>query len=171
MNAPLYRLTGRLRVLVWLGIVLLVILPALPWLDPDVGRRWPQSAEWPAGDRLIAWAISAAPMLVIAVGLGQLLAFCRRVREGRLFTEAAVGPLRRFGWTIIAASLFFPVSRIALWSFAGVAPGAAALWGRFVFGQLLLTTGVGLVIGLALLVFAAILREASGIAEENASFI
>jgi hypothetical protein len=172
VDTQLPRLANRLRLLVWIGIVMLIILPSLVWLDPDVKSRWPgDNLEWTPLDRIIAASLSLPPMLMAAFGLGRLLAFCRSVREGRVFTEEAADSLRGFGKAVIAAALLLPLSRLAVWAYIGSLPIKAAFWGRLVFGQVALTSGVGLAVGLALIVFGAILREATRIADENASFL
>ena len=172
MCSQILRLASRLRTLVWLGIAMLIVMPSLAWFDPDLASRWPQSDfEWTWKNRLAAWALSAPPTLAVAIGLGQLLRFCGRVREQRAFTEAAATALRRFGWAIIVGACILPASRLGLWLYVGAVPTAAGTWTRFLFGQTLLAASIGLTIGLALLVFAALLREATRIAEENASFV
>lgn len=172
MTSRLPALARRLRVLVWLGIVLLVAAPGLNWLDPALAERAPHFAGvWTVADRLAAWAIAAPPMLVVAVGLGQLLPFCRRVEEERVFTHAAADCIRRFGWAVIAAAVLFPLSRLAIGHYLGGDPTSAVAWWRLAGGQALMATAVGLALGLALLVFGAILREATRLAEENASFL
>lgn len=166
------RLATRLRLLVWLGIILLVTMPALVWLASDLAPRWGQvTADWTWGDRLIAFLLTAPPYWVAALGLAQFLGFCRTVAAAAVFTPAAVKSLRRFGGALIAAALLLPPSRLGLWVYIGFEAGTeASAWGRVNIGQIVLSSGIGLVIGLAVLVFASILREATRLADENASF-
>lgn len=166
------RLAARLRLLVWLGIVMLAAMPALVWLASDLAPRWGQAtALWTGGDRLIALLLTAPPYWMAALGLAQFLGFCRTVAAEAVFTPAAAESLRRFGWALIAAALLLPPSRLGLWAYIGFeAVVEASAWGRVNIGQIILSSGIGLVIGLAVLVFAGILREATRLADENASF-
>jgi heme/copper-type cytochrome/quinol oxidase subunit 2 len=77
--------------------------------------------------------------------------------------------LRRFGWSLIAASVLLPLTRLVLWLvIAGTAPGPESGLGGVILTMLV---ALGVIFGLVFVVFAAILREASRLAEENAGFI
>lgn len=168
----LARLAGRMQLLVWIGITLLGLIPVTVWFDPDLTVRWGQlTVTWTVADRLIALALTLPPYVMAALGLAQLLHFCRAAQQDRVFTISAARSLRRFGWALIAAALLLPVSRVSVWFFIGfetlaTAPG----WGRINIGQIALSSGIGLVLGLVLLAFGSILHEATRLAEENASF-
>ncbi|MGQ3074939.1 MAG: DUF2975 domain-containing protein [Ferrovibrionaceae bacterium] len=171
MTRRLLRLGRLLSLLGWLGIVLLIAVPSANWLLP---LRPAESAIHHLSllDRALAWMIVAPPYLVVASGLGQLLAFCRRIREHKLFHAAAVRALNRFGWSLIAASALVPVSRVALGLLFASPIDPIDFGSRYIFGAFpLLAVAVGMTFGFVLVLFAAILDEAVRLAEENASFL
>lgn len=154
-----------------LGMLLLVTVPTLAWLDPLPGDWQPLLPRMPrqdlsAAQRFWAWAMALPPYLAVAAGLGQLLVFCRRYVGQRMFTTAAATALRRFGLWLIFASLLLPLSRLGL-SLLVAELGLAGPRGIIAF----MFTALGLTFGLVIVLFAAILREAARLAEENAGFV
>jgi hypothetical protein len=176
MVERLIRLADWLRALTWAAIVLVLLLPTLNWLVPSLAGAAGvlRHVDLALPERVIAWALAMPPYLAAAIGLGQLLGFCRSLRHGHVFTEAAATALRWLGWSLIAASLVLPVSRVALGLYVGqlVASQALPVELRPLLGAVMLVAvGMGFVFGLLFVVFASVLREARMIAEENASFV
>jgi hypothetical protein len=171
MTPRLTRLAGALRFLVWLSIALVLLLPTLNWLLPDLpgGPALARHASLAGSERLFAWAIAMPPYLVAAIGLAQLALFCQRLRARGAFTREAAVALSRLGWSLMAAALLLPLSRFALGAY--LAPLAEAAGRPMVGVLLLLAIGLGFLFGLVFVVFAAVLREATTLAEENASFV
>lgn len=171
MAPRLNRLFGVLRVLVWLAIALLLALPALTWLEPGpfaLPRANLARADLAADQRMVAWLIAMPPYLAVALGFGQLLGFCRRVRDGAVFTAAAALALRRLGWSLVLAAVLLPLSRGAL----GLAMPSLAMPGLAMPGPaVLLAVAVSATLGLVFVAFAAILGAATELAEENARFV
>lgn len=160
------QMAGVLRYLVWLGIGLLLAMPgARAWLAPM------PLAERLAGldlvqAQLVAFLVQFPPYGLLAWGLGQLLTFCRRIEEKRLFTAEAATALRRFGVALLLSSVVLLCLRLGLavsdllpFDFTRGVPGVV------------LPVAVGITFGLVFMVFAAILAEAARLAEENAAFV
>ena len=163
MTPRLARLATLLRALVWIAIVLTLALPSLNWF----GVRLGPAADMGLADRTVAWGLAIAPFAVVAVGLGQLLGFCRHLRDRGVFTAAAATALGRMGLAMIAGSVLLPLSRLGLDVYLGM-PRAMAV-GRV---AVVLELGfIGVMLGLVFVAFAAVLREAARLAEENASFV
>lgn len=175
MPLKLTRMTLLLQAVAWLGIALLILLPTVNWIGPWLtgGGGAEARRAVASGDRVLAWLMVIPPYAVVALGLYQVTRFCRTVRHSQVFTVAAVTALRRFGWSLIAGSLLFPVSRLAvvLYINGGTWPAVTAQAGAAVGLQFLLYVAIGVMFGLVLVVFATILGEASRLAEENASFV
>lgn len=174
MTTRLFRLASILRRVLWAAILLVVLAPSLGWLVPDIARGLPAmllgGADLPAAHRLIGLAIAMPPFLVVAFGLAQLQAFCRRVGDRRMFSRAAATALRRLGWALLAASLLLPLSRIGLWWLlgGGAAPQSLGDWMMLLPA---LVVAIGVTFGLVFILFAAVLDEAARLAEENAGFV
>ena len=167
MNPRLARLAALLRTLVWIAIMLLLLLPSLNWF----GARLGVAAEMGLRDRAVAWALAIPPFAVVALGLSQLLGFCRRLRDRGVFTATAATALGRMGAALMAGSALLPLSRAALGLYTRP-PGLSvhdAIIGRA--ATLLEMAFIGVMLGLVFVAFAAVLREATRLAEENASFV
>lgn len=171
MRLRLRRLVRLMRVLVWLGMALLVCLPTLAWIDPGLmpgagagGTR----TGLPTGQRLIGWALTLPPFLVLAWGLAQLATFCRDIEGPRRFTTAAAAALHRFGLALVAAGLALPASRLLV---AMALDGGAVDLRPLAGTAVLLGLALGLLFGLVFVVFAALLREATELADENEAFV
>jgi len=172
----LTRLAGLLRIVVWIAIALLVVLPSVSWLDVVPGRALFGARVAPGdiafGQRLAGWALVMVPYAILAFGLAQLLRFCRVVQARRPFTGAAAAALHRFGWCLITASLAFPAARLAAALVAAPPMPPGELFAAAVAGPVVLfSLAFGVTFGLVLVVFAALLREAARLAEENAGFV
>lgn len=157
MPAKLDRLIAILQLLVWLAIAMLLVLPTLKWLEATGGT--------------VAWLLALPPYLAVVLGLGELLRFCRAARHHGVFTKPATRALQRFGWSLIAGSALMPISRLVLawWLGAGAVEAGRAF--APLGPAVLLAIALGAMFGLVLVVFAAILGEASRLAEENAGFV
>ena len=169
MHARLRRLTVLMRGLVWLGIVLLLSLPTLSWLEPSLmpgGGHARAGLTW--GTRLTGWMLVLPPFVILAAGLAQLGVFCRRIGGPRLFSDAAATALHRFGLALMAASLALPVSRLAV---SAMLEGGSFDLRSMTGTPVLLGLALGLLFGVVFVVFAALLREASRLADENERFI
>lgn len=167
MTARLMRLACGLRATVWLGIALLLVVPTLGWFEPSAGiglmpRLRP--AELDPATKWLAFVLAMPPYLVVALGLGQLDLFCRRIRDARLFTAAAAATLRRFGLSLLLASALLPLSRAAVWL-------AVADTGLPLPTLPILAAAMGALFGLLLVLFAGVLGESARLADENASFV
>lgn len=162
-----------LRVFVWIGIALLLLVPVARWYLPELTNGGALAREpltqLGGAHRLAGLALEYPPFLILAFGLGQLLGFCRKLSGRVVFSEAAATALRHFGWSLIAAAVALPASRILLWLYSSVAAEGAAV--SVLSPGLLLPFAIGVVFGLVFVVFAAVLSEASAIAEENASIL
>jgi hypothetical protein len=166
-------LAHLLRVLVWIAAVLLILIPTLVWLSP----AWQGVLQYQPGmvaradragtPRLLLVAALMPPYLSAAWGLFQLSGFCTRLSRGEHFSRAAATSLRRFGISLVLAAALLPPSRILAraltqWEtttqpLLGVTPILAVLF--------------GVVLGLIAVVFAALLEQATRLAEENARFV
>lgn len=175
MSPRLSRQARLLQVLTILGMALLLLMPALIWAEPGIGRPaagWRGALEglaWP--DRLAGWALGLPPFLAAAIGLGQLHGFCRSLARREVFSAAAARALGRFGWCLIAAAIALPCSRLAvIWHVSP--PGTSAGGMLALLGALpVLALLMGIIMGLVFVIFAAILDEATRLAEENAGFV
>lgn len=164
-------LARLLRALTWLGAALLLLMPTLTWLTRV--EAWPglrgAIPEGGAGD-LVVLALLSPPFVLVAWGLVQLSGFCSKLERGDHFSRAAANALQRFGWALVAAAALLPFSRIAVRAYAmGGGWDAVAL--GFFRTMPVLATAMGLILGLIVIVFAAILEQATALAEENARFV
>jgi Protein of unknown function (DUF2975) len=168
-------LAVMLRTLTWVGAFLVVLMPTLAWLGPhdsvSVGPTALLAPALDAGTRQLALAILLPPYLVVAWGLVQLSGFCSRLARGDHFSQAATTALKRFGWSLIAAAVLLPPSRLAVRAYVM----DTASWWEVLHGMLrtipVLAVALGLILGLIMIVFAAILAQATELAEENARFV
>lgn len=166
-----------LRLLTWGGALLVVVLPVLPWLGTPADLPAVPAASLPSAfngtnaQRLLVIAMLLPPYVSVAWGLIQLSSFCVRLSRGEHFSRAAATALKHFGWSIIAAAALLPVTRIA--AMAYVRP--PDYWWEFLPVVLrvvpLLAMALGLIVGLIVIVFALVLKQATALAEENASFL
>jgi hypothetical protein len=167
-------LAATLRVLTFLGALLVVLMPTLGWLGAHqgmVGPRQETLGQGVAASREVALAIVLPPYLIVAWGLVQLSGFCNRLGRGDHFSRAASTALKRFGWSLIAAAVVLPISRLALRAYM---TEVFNWWELFagVFRTLpVLASALGLIVGLIMIVFAVVLEQATELAEENARFI
>lgn len=157
----LSRLASLLQALVWFAILLLVLMPSAAWLLGLTASA--RGMDQPLIERVVIWAIAMPPYLLVAFGLTQLAAFCRGIRTQRFFTLEAMKGLQRFGWSLLAASLFYLPSRLMpVWlGLTDVALGPLPF----------LAPTLGVIFGLVFVAFANVLSEASRLADENASFV
>lgn len=165
-----------LRTLTWMGALLVVLMPTLAWLGaPDGVAGAGSGVLAPALEerdvaRHLALAIVLPPYLAVAWGLVQLSGFCGRLARREHFSRAATTALKRFGWSLIAAAILLPVSRLALRAYV-----LDATWAELAQSMLrtipVLALALGLILGLIMIVFAAILEQATALAEENARFV
>lgn len=170
-DAQLRRSARLARLSSWVGIAVLIVIPALVWLDPSVGDRWPDRIEpWTWDQRLAAWAFTAVPPALLAFGLAGLTRFCRGIDRETPLTRRAASAIGDFARGVTRASLTFPFSRLGVWWIAGGLPIGRAEWGRLFFGPIMMSTVIGLVIGLTLTLFSLVLVKAAEVAEENARF-
>jgi hypothetical protein len=163
-----------LRALTWIAAVLVLLIPTLIWLGPRgsalVARAVLLTPEFDVADgsRLLLLAMVVPPYLVVAWGLVQLAGFCDRLARGEHFSRAAARAMKRFGWSLIASAALLPVCQLATRVYQkGALSGPDLVHG--LLGSLpVLAMALGLVMGLIIIVFAAILRQATVLAEENA---
>ncbi|NWH07972.1 MAG: DUF2975 domain-containing protein [Alphaproteobacteria bacterium] len=157
-----------LRLLVWIGIALLLLTPAATWLG-GFSYAGEVAKGLSLGGRFLAYAYAAPPFLFVAAGLAQLLVFCREAKDARVFAEPATRAIRRLGYALLAASAAMPLARLLLWTLIVQPPEAPQF--KVITFSIVLAIAVSATFGLVCIVFAAILKEASALAEENASFL
>lgn len=164
------RLAPTLKVLTWIGAGLLLLMPVLTWLSRS--DAWPGfRGNFPAagvGDPIVLLLLSP-PFVLVAWGLVQLSGFCSKIERGEQFSRAAAVALQRFGWSLVAASALLPLTRIAVRAY--LFGDWAAVAQSFARTMPVLATAMGLILGLIVIVFAAILEQATALAEENARFV
>lgn len=174
MTPSLSRLALLLFVLCGIGIALLILVPTFAWFGPIPGM-WGagpapfRRAALAPGQEVVGWLLALPPYVAVALGLGQLMAFCHRLRDRRVFSGDAAAALRRFGWSLLAASLLLPLSRASLLVLVGGLADAVHL--GLAGATLVMFVALGATFGLVFVVFAAILSEAARLADENAAFV
>ncbi|WP_420134929.1 DUF2975 domain-containing protein [Rhodopseudomonas sp.] len=174
--ARLVRLSRAMEWVTTIGIVLIVALIAAAFLVPswtrnllltklgEIGARLPLDS----GNQALAAVIIAVPVVVMLWGLVNVRALFAEFARGRVFTAAAATHLQRFGIAVLAQGLLGPVTATAL---------ALALSLSNPAGQrmLVLTFSsndyVSVIVGGVLIAVAAVMREATRLADENASFV
>jgi len=173
----LQSLAVTLRLLTWMGAILVVLMPALAWLGPADGLLATRSALLAAtsadgsASRALFAALLFPPYVAVAWGLVQLSGFCSRLAQGDHLSRAAATALKRFGWSLVAASLLLPITRLAARALLTESAGILDLAQGLLRTTPLLATALGLILGLIVVVFAAILEQAKELAEENARFV
>ena len=131
----------------------------------EIGARLPLDA----GNQALAAIIIAVPVAVLVWGLLNVRALFGEFARGRVFTAAAATHLQRFGIAVLAQG---PAR-----SADGDRPraGAVARAIRRVSVLLVLTFSsndyVSVIVGGVLIAVAAVMREATRLADENASFV
>jgi DUF2975 family protein len=166
-----------LRGLTWVGAVLVLLMPSLMWLAPHAGTLGARNIllvpPLDAGDgsRPLLLAIVLPPYLVVAWGLVQLSGFCDRLARGDHLSRAAAIALKRFGWSLIASAALLPISRFALCAYLLSPVSGWELVHGLVRPLPVLAMALGLILGLIMIVFAAILEQATALAEESARFV
>jgi hypothetical protein len=111
------------------------------------------------------------PYLCVGWGLVQLSGFCSRLAKGDHFSKAAASAVRRFGWSLVAAAVALPLSRLAANAFVMGSAELPDLFATMLRAMPILATALGLILGLIAVVFASILEQAADLAEENARFV
>lgn len=166
-------LAALLRLLTWTAAVLVVGLPVLGWSgamgEPFVSlllRPFDAGARW-----LLAAGTLMLPFAILAGGLIRLSGFCDRLARGAHFSRSAAEALKQFGWATGIAALLIPATRFAV-ALAATTPldwsEAAAVSLRL---APILAACIGALIGAIVVVFAAVLDQATALAEENATFL
>ena len=167
---------GLLRVLVWVAAVLVILIPMLGWLSPT----WQDITQHQQGmvtranragtSHLLMLAALMPPYLSAAWGLFQLSGFCSRLSRGEHFSRAAAVSLWRFGIFLMLAAALLPPSRIL--ARALVQAGSNLEPMQPLLGVMpILAVVFGVVLGLIAVVFAALLEQATKLAEDNARFV
>ena len=176
MELRVGRLAALLRAFVWIGIGLLMVVPVLRWHAPELvlgGGPLSQAANVPdiGAVRWVGFFLELPPFAIVAFGLAQVLGFVTVLRQRTMFSAGASKALRRFGWSLIAASAILPLSRALVWLYIGHIGEAKAAALPFAMPLFLLPVSFGVVFGLIFVLFGALMTEASRLAEENASFL
>ena len=101
-------------------------------------------------------------------GLWHVRALFRDFADGRVFTGSAAHHLQRFGVSVLAQGPLGPLTATALGLALslGNPPGQ-----RYLVLTLSINDYFALIIGGVLVAVAAVMREASRLADENASFV
>ncbi|MFC0241081.1 DUF2975 domain-containing protein [Rhodopseudomonas telluris] len=174
--AKLVRLSRAMQWVTTIGIVLIVGLVGAAFVVPswtrnvlltklgEIGARLPLDA----GNQALAAIIIAVPVAVMLWGLINVRTLFGEFARGHVFTATAASHLQRFGIAVLAQGLLGPVTATAL---------ALALSLSNPAGQrmLVLTFSsndyVSVIVGGVLIAVAAVMREATRLADENASFV
>ncbi len=167
-----HNLARLLKALTWIGAVLLLLMPSLAWLwriDAWPGFR-NAMPEQVSGDPVVL-ILLLLPFATVAWGLIQLSGFCSRLQRGEHFSRAASTALRRFGLALVVGAALLPLTRVLLRAYLHAGDSSIALAQGYLRALPILATAMGLILGLIVLVFAAILEQATALAEENARFI
>lgn len=176
VRPELARAAARSEWAVWIAVIAMFTTITLAWLVPPltdayVGVRLGMGSNpipLTLEGRIGLWLASIAPAAVLTYGLIQLASFFRRARGGDAFTSTAAAAVGRLGWSLLAAALVVPAARAVI--IAGVAGATAGpqVAAHFAPGPAVITLAV---LGVAMLAFGKVLREAAEIADENASFL
>ncbi|HNK20019.1 MAG TPA: DUF2975 domain-containing protein [Piscinibacter sp.] len=174
LPGSLGRLVLVVRVLCLLGVVTLIGVPLWFWSSADNVRGFgPQLAA--IGQVLIderAMRLGAlATVLPVSVGLFALWQLWRLFAEysvGRVFSRAALGHLRRFAWTLLAAALLAPVMRSVMSVVFTLSnpPGQ-----RMLALSLSWSDYLAVLLAVVLIAIATVMAEAVRVAEENEGFV
>lgn len=174
--AKLVRLSRAMQWVTTIGIVLIVVLIGTAFVVPnwtrnlmlaklgEIGTRLPLDA----GNQAVAAIIIAVPVAVMLWGLVNVRSLFGEFVHGRVFTASTATYLQRFGVAVLAQGALGPITATAL---------ALALSLNNPPGQRLLVLTfssndyVSVIVGGVLIAVAAVMREASRLADENASFV
>lgn len=171
------RLAVLLRALTWIAAALVVAMPLAAWVSPDHGAGAPAPRALLAElfeDSAGSWIVLALifpPYLSVSWGLVQLSGFCARLSRGAHFSKAAAASLKRFGWSLVAAALLLPFTRLLAHAYTMQGEGLWELSQAVLRTLPVLASALGLILGLIAIIFAEILNQATDIAEENARFV
>ncbi|WP_322515558.1 DUF2975 domain-containing protein [Rhodopseudomonas palustris] len=130
----------------------------------DIGTRLPLDA----GNQALAAIIIAVPVAVLVWGLLNVRALFGDFARGRVFTAATATHLQRFGIAVAAQGALGPLTAtvLALVLSLGNPPGQRLLVLTFSSNDY-----ISVIVGGVLIAVAAVMREATRIADENASFV
>ena len=169
------RLSRVMAALCLVAMVAMPLLLALAWaLLPSLRPGWPPYATLPippepARELVIAgFLVLLVPLAVLLWGVERLRRLFRRYEAGDVFSPQAARCLAGFAQAVLLWALLQPLASALAGMILtlGNPPGQRAL---------ALSVGTGepgaVAIALVLLVVARVLREASRVAEENASFV
>lgn len=154
------------------GIVLAAAGVAWAWSRPDIlaeqigiaGRPLALTGQAMAGGILA----SLVPLLLTAYALWQVAHLFTAFGRGLVFEESNAAILKRIGWTLLALAVVTPLVRALQTVILTLdnPPGQRILAVGFDLGTLATLLAGGAVLG-----FAAIMREAARLADENRSFV
>lgn len=174
--AKLVRLSRAMGWVTTIGIVLIVALVGAAFVIPswtrnlmlsklgDIGTRLPLDA----GNQALAAVIIAVPVAVMLWGLINVRALFGEFARGQVFTATAATHLQRFGIAVLAQGALGPITAtaLALALSLGNPPGQRLLVLTFSSNDY-----VSVIVGGVLIAVAAVMREATRLADENASFV
>ncbi|SMF33023.1 Protein of unknown function [Tistlia consotensis] len=170
------RRMGRAMALACLAaMIALPLLLTGAWLAlPELKRTWPPFAILPIpaepepGLMVAGWLVLLLPLVVLLWGVHRLRRLFLHYAQGEVFSVDAALCLSGFARAVLVWALLQPLANGAAGAILtlGNPPGQRAL-------ALSLGTGElgALAIGLVLLVIGRVMREASRLADENASFV
>ena len=174
--ARLTRMSSTMEWVTTLGIALLVVGMGLAVAIPDWCRNLLLARLGKTGDllpltsdyQMIVALVIAVPIGVMVWGLWHVRALFRDFAEGRVFTSNAAHHLQRFGVSVLAQAPLGPLTATALGLALslGNPPGQ-----RYLVLTLSITDYFALIVGGVLVAIAAVMREATLLADENASFV
>ncbi|MDC7786752.1 DUF2975 domain-containing protein [Rhodoplanes sp. TEM] len=175
-QARLARLSRRMAWVTTVGIVLIIVLMGLAFAIPDwsrnllLNRLGATGAKLPLGpaEQAALAAIYAVPIGVMVWGLWHVRALFRDFAIGRVFTADAAERLRRFGLSVLLQGPLGPLTAtaLALALSLGNPPGQ-----RYLVLTVSINDYVALIVGGVLVAIAAVMREATRLADENAAFV
>ncbi|RED31949.1 hypothetical protein BJ123_11339 [Rhodopseudomonas thermotolerans] len=174
--ARLVRLSRAMGWVTTVGIVLIVALVGAAFVVPswarnlllaklgDIGNRLPLDA----GNQALAAIIIAVPIAVMLWGLLNVRALFGEFARGQVFTATAATHLQRFGIAVLAQGALGPITAtaLALALSLGNPPGQ-----RMLVLTLSSNDYVSVIVGGVLIAVATVMREATRLADENASFV
>lgn len=169
----LARHAALLRLLTWTAAVVVFGLPVLGW-SGAMGEPFVSALlrPFPAG---LGWMLAAGtlllPFAILAGGLIRLSGFCARLAHGAHFSRAASQSLNQFGWATMIAAMLIPATRLAVALAATTPLDLSEAAGVSLRLAPILAACVGALIGAIVVVFAAVLNQATELAEENATFL
>ncbi|PZA09746.1 DUF2975 domain-containing protein [Rhodopseudomonas palustris] len=175
-SAKLVRLSRAMEWVTTVGIVLIVALVGAAFVVPswarnlllaklgDIGNRLPLDA----GNQTLAAIIIAVPIVVMLWGLVNVRALFGEFACGQVFTATAATHLQRFGIAVLAQGALGPITAtaLALALSLGNPPGQ-----RLLVLTLSSNDYVSVIVGGVLIAVATVMREATRLADENASFV